>query len=169
MEIKYRSVQTNDAEALIEHIRSVGRETDFLSFDGDTFNISIEREQRFITRFLSSGYDYMIVALDGEKIVGNAAFEGERTKRYSHRCNLSISVLREYWGIGIGSVLMEMLIAEAKFRGFEIISLEVRADNDRAIELYRRFGFEIIGTYRSFFKINNEYFDAYYMNLYLKK
>lgn len=49
----------------------------------------------------------------------------------------------------------------------EIISLEVRSDNERAIKLYKKFGFEKIGIYKGFFKIDEEYIDFELMNLYM--
>ena len=165
--IEYREVSPRDAEALLLHVRTVGGETDFLSFGKDSFNISIEREARFINRFITSGRDYMIVALDGDKIVGNASLEGNKIERYKHRSTLSITVLKDYWGVGIGAELMKQLIDFARVREIKVISLEVRCDNERAIGLYKRFGFEEIGRYKAFFKVNNEHFDAYLMNLYL--
>ena len=51
MEIIYREAMTSDAQALLLHQSQVGNETDNLSFDGKTFNISPEKEARFIERF----------------------------------------------------------------------------------------------------------------------
>ena len=167
MEIIYREAMTSDASALLLHQSTVGDETDNLSFDGNTFNISPEKEARFIDRFSKSERDVMLVALDGEKIVGNGIIECERAKRYSHRATLSITVLRDYWGRGIGSRLMEMMIRFSREHNIHVVSLEVRADNDRAVALYKKFGFETIGLYKKFFKINGEYYDAFLMQLVL--
>ena len=41
----------------------------------------------------------------------------------------------------------------------QIVSLEVRSDNIAAIKLYEKFGFEKIGRFRGFFKINGEFID----------
>ena len=59
------------------------------------------------------------------------------------------------------------MIAFARGTGAEVISLEVRSDNDRAKALYRKFGFTSFGVFRKFFKLGEAYFDADYMNLYL--
>ena len=167
MGIIYREAYASDASALLLHQSRVGDETDNLSFDGNTFKISPEKEAKFIERFSRNERDVMLVALDGDEIVGNGIIETERAKRYSHRATLSITVLRNYWGQGIGSRLMQMMIDFSRAKGIAVISLEVRADNDRAVALYKKFGFETIGLYKSFFKINGEYHDAYLMQLLL--
>ena len=55
----------------------------------------------------------------------------------------------------------------SKAAGAEIISLEVRSDNTRAIKLYEKFGFEKISVFKEFFKIKGELVDFDLMNLYL--
>ncbi len=167
MEIKIRKAECSDAVALIEYIKTVGGETDNLSYGSDTFDISQKKEERFIERFSRGERDIMLVALDGEKIVANASLEANRVKRYSHRSELSITVLREYWGRGIGSRLLEEMIDFARFVGTEIIYLEARADNTRAVSLYKKFGFSENCKFEKFFKIDGKYYDAVLMTLYL--
>ena len=165
MSIVYREAVSSDATALLLHQSTVGGETENLSFDQYTFNISPEKEARFIERFAKGNRDIMLVALDGDKIVGNGIIECERAKRYSHRATLSITVVRDYWGQGIGTRLMEMMVEFSRNHGIDVISLEVRADNSRAIALYEKFGFDLIGTYKKFFKINDVFYDALLMQL----
>ena len=63
---------------------------------------------------------------------------------------------------------MDEMISFAQSVEIEIITLEVKTDNERAIRLYEKYGFEKFGTYRGFFKIDGRYYDADFMNLYLK-
>jgi len=56
----------------------------------------------------------------------------------------TIAVVPECEGMGIGSALLTELIAEGRRRRAADVLLEVRADNPRAQQLYRRFGFEQI-------------------------
>ncbi len=55
---------------------------------------------------------------------------------------LSIAVLPEYRGQGIGGQLLTRLL-EAARANFTGVSLSVQRDN-QAMELYRRFGFEVV-------------------------
>ena len=163
MNIEFREAKASDAEKMIELLKTVGGETDNLSFSSDTFNISPDREARFIERFSKSKNDIMLVALDGEKIVGNAVVERNKILRFSHRAEISITVLKDFWGQGIGSRLMQMMIDFAKSVGIEILYLEARADNTRAINLYKKYGFSELGIYERFFKIGSSYHDAVIM------
>ena len=165
MDFLIREVSGTDAAKMLHYNNIVGGETDFLSFGADTFNISPEKEACFLERFRNSKKDLMLVALDGDKIVANASVEGNRTKRYAHRAELSITVLRDYWGKGIGSELMDKLISFSKAKGYKSIYLDVRGDNERAISLYKKFGFEKIGVYNDYFNINGKYYPAILMVL----
>ena len=166
--IIYRKAVGDDAKGLLLHLSRVGGETDNLSYDQNTFSISEERERRFIEGFERSKTDVMFVAVLGDDVVGNAIVQRNRTKRYSHRAEISITVVKKYWGQGIGSQLMRMMIDFAKETGIEILYLEVRSDNTRAISLYEKFGFSRIGVYESFFKIGGKYHNADLMTLNLK-
>ena len=167
MKIEIREACGSDAEEMISYNKRVGSETDFLSFGENTFNIGIEKESRFLERFKKSGKDLMLVALDGEKIVANASIEGNKIARYSHTAELSITVLRDYWGQGIGTALMERMLSFSASNGYRSIHLEVRADNERAIALYLKFGFKEIGVYNDYFNVNGKFYDAKLMILYL--
>lgn len=73
----------------------------------------------------------------------------------------TIAVSDEFKGKGYGNVLMEHLIHEAKEALCERISLEVRVSNERAQNLYRKYGFENISIRRGYYEDNHE--DAYVM------
>ena len=165
MDIEIREVEERDARDLMNFLVAVGDETDNLSFSGSGLKLDEESEARFIKRFKSNKKNLMLIAeLDGE-IVGNASVERERVPRYSHRAELSVVVKKKYWGNGIGSRLLELLIDFCRNSGVEILYLEARADNARALDLYRKFGFSLIGNYKNFFKIDGKYYDAALMTL----
>lgn len=64
---------------------------------------------------------------------------------------------------GMGAAILEHLIAEARSRACEQLSLEARVSNTPAIALYERYGFVKMGLRRGFYKHPTE--DAYVMCL----
>lgn len=109
----------------------------------------------------------MLLALDGNEIIGNININVLTRNRLKHRAELSITVKKAYWNQGIGTELMKQAISQSKNKNIEVISLEVRCDNKSAIHLYEKYGFTKIGTFPKFLKIDNEYIDCDLMNLYL--
>jgi ribosomal-protein-alanine N-acetyltransferase len=63
----------------------------------------------------------------------------------------------------IGAKLMLSCAREAQQRGCKSILLEVRASNLAAQNLYRKFGFEVVGERKAYYQDNNE--DAFLMTV----
>jgi [ribosomal protein S18]-alanine N-acetyltransferase len=80
---------------------------------------------------------------------------------------LTIAVVTARWGHGIGSALLDRLLAEARRRGCTEVFLEVRADNTRAQRLYRWRGFADVGIRRSYYQPSGT--DAIVMRLDLRQ
>lgn len=168
MSILITKAAPEDAEEIIALLDTLGAETDNLSFGAEGLGISVEDERNFLAMREDSTTSVMFVAKKNGRIVGNASFNGLTRDRMKHRGEFAVSVLKCEWGQGIGSMLLEAVIDFAQNTArAEIISLEVRSDNTRAIKLYEKYGFEKIGHFKSFFKINGEYVDFDLMNLYL--
>jgi len=73
-------------------------------------------------------------------------------------------VLRKYWGLGIGTNLVETLIEWAKSSGIiKKINLRVRTDNTRAIRTYKRLGFAQEGVITREFFVYGQFYDAFFM------
>jgi [ribosomal protein S18]-alanine N-acetyltransferase len=53
---------------------------------------------------------------------------------------------------GLGAELLTGLLREAARRGARSMSLEVRADNEPAQALYRRFGFSVVGRRTAYYQ-----------------
>jgi RimJ/RimL family protein N-acetyltransferase len=77
-----------------------------------------------------------------------------------------MSVRKQYWGLGIGSLMLDTLIEWARANQIvKKINLRVRTDNQRAIRLYERKGFVIEGTSRKEILFYGSYFDHHWMGL----
>lgn len=64
-----------------------------------------------------------------------------------------IHILEQYRRQNLGSKLMQLLIDECKAGGNKYIYLYVDKNNIAAINLYHKLGFQIIDTYKHYFKM----------------
>lgn len=79
---------------------------------------------------------------------------------------MTIGVGKAHQRQGIAAALLQALVDEAKRQGASRMLLEVRVDNEPALALYQRFGFERIGLRKRYYQ--PEGIDAYTMSLDLK-
>lgn len=144
-----------DAKEILALMKIIGGESDNLSFDSSGLPVTEEEEQAFLAGIEHSSREAFFVARKNEEIVGTAHYTVFPKARMSHRGTIGICLRKSACGQGIGTMLMQTLLDFAKHTAHsEIVSLEVRSDNAGAIRLYKKFGFEKIGCFKGFFKIN---------------
>ncbi len=168
MSITIAKATPDDAKMLLQYLKTVGGETENLTFGSEGLPFSVEEEREFIKRCENSHDEILLVAKCDGKIVGDASLS-RLPRRMNHRGDLGIAVIKEFWNQGVGSLLLREIIEFAKDNDFEVIDLQVRSDNEAAIHLYKKFGFEKIGTHPAFFKVHGSYVPFDYMCLDLKK
>ena len=109
--------------------------------------------------------DVLLVAERDGEIVGAAGLlaPGIHARR-RHVMGLGISVAVRAQGQGVGTALMAALCDYAdRWVGVLRIELTVYTDNEVAIRLYRKFGFEIEGTGRGYALRDGSFVDAHAM------
>jgi RimJ/RimL family protein N-acetyltransferase len=115
----------------------------------DDYDYDTEEERYLIRRYRHLENCVLYLALIGKEIVGFLTLQGGALQRNRHVAQLGLAVAREHWGKGIGKQLMEQAVSWGQAHSeIRKISLLVYDDNDRAIRLYERFGFEHEGCLR---------------------
>jgi putative acetyltransferase len=106
----------------------------------------------------------LVAEIDGE-VVGTAGIHpAGLSPRRRHAMMLGISIAKTAQGKGAGTALMQALCDYAdRWAGVLRIELTVFPDNERAIALYRKFGFEIEGTHRAYALRDGKYVDTLFM------
>jgi ribosomal-protein-alanine N-acetyltransferase len=95
----------------------------------------------------------------GERL-GQVAVYGIVTVGAGESHILNICVSPQTQGRGYGRLMMEKLMDVAASHGAEMMILEVRPSNERAIELYRKLGFNEIGLRKGYYPAKNGREDA---------
>lgn len=137
-----RNGTEEDGQALLETFVLTHRQTDFLTTYPEELSFTPEQEAAFLKRKADSDCEIELVAeLDG-RIVGSAGIERVRAaEKVRHRASFGVSIEKASWGLGIGRALTEACIACAGKAGYRQLELEVVAENERALALYRSLGF----------------------------
>ena len=108
---------------------------------------------------------YLVAEREGD-VVGYAFLQPLHLQAICHVAQLHIGVRKGFQGKGIGTELMEALIAWAKQSAIiEKIELNVRASNSRAIALYKKMGFHEEGRLKKRIKVKDGYIDDLLMAL----
>jgi [ribosomal protein S18]-alanine N-acetyltransferase len=117
----------------------VGIETDAFSspWSAGTFESLLDRP----------GLELLVMEHESEGVIGYAVLwcvldQGELA---------NVAVTPRLRGRGLGRHLLARVLEVARERGIETMFLEVRASNERALELYRSFGFSDVGRRKGYY------------------
>jgi len=123
---------------------------------------SLESVREQLTK--SGAGDHLLVAeIEGE-VVGVIGLHTSSRPRVNHKAEVGMMVRDDWKGKGVGAALMQAVIELAdKWLNLTRIELTVFTDNESAIALYRKFGFEIEGTLRKYAFRDGEFVDAFAM------
>lgn len=164
--VTIREVTKSDAINIIKYLDKVSCESDFLTFGEGEFEMSAKEEERFIENVLEKENHLFIVAAMGNEIIGTLSFAAGSRKRVAHVGEFGMSVIKEYWGCGVGTKLITHLLTWGRISGkIRKINLRVRSDNERAIGLYKKMGFEEEGLRKRDLFVNDKFYDTLLMGL----
>ena len=158
MEITIRTADPSDAEAILKCYTAplAARNTLQIPYR------SLESVREQLTK--SGAGDHLLVAeIEGE-VVGVIGLHTSSRPRVNHKAEVGMMVRDDWKGKGVGAALMQAVIELAdKWLNLTRIELSVFTDNESAIALYRKFGFEIEGTLRKYAFRDGEFVDAFAM------
>jgi [ribosomal protein S18]-alanine N-acetyltransferase len=92
------------------------------------------------------GADLYCIEVEGDLVVGYGMLRGWDAG--FDIPSLGIAIGGEYQGRGLGTLLMSFLHAAARARGAAAVRLRVAPENEVAISMYRRLGYQFVGTER---------------------
>ncbi len=154
----------DDAKAILENINLVCREQVYLLLDEVPRDLA--REEAWLSGF-DGERNVLIVAADGQAIVGQADCHGGTHSKDRHTGLLGI-VIRDGWReAGLGRTLLMRILEWMRARGFRKAVLSVFSTNLRARRLYDSLGFRVEGVRSRMYVIGSEYVDDVIMGLWL--
>ena len=157
-EIVIRHAEVGDAEALHQIYNQPTPQRDTLHIPHSPLAAWTER----LTQ-PKSGSRNLVACIDGV-VVGQLMLTVEPSPRRSHVATFGIGVHSNYHGRGVASALMVAMtdLCDNWLR-IDRTELTVFVDNESAVAVYRKFGFEIEGTGKNYALRDGKYVDAYFM------
>lgn len=144
-----------------------------LKEDPHAFSVSFEEYQPntefwwmgYINPFLYNNSQEMFLAYEDKKFAGMIGITYDNKERKKHIGSFVwFYVKKEFRGKGIGKKLLEEALAKLdKNLSIQKIALLVVETQESAIELYKKFGFEINGTLKKELKFGPEFFNVLVM------
>lgn len=157
-----------DASNMFNYLNRIAGESDNLLFGKDSIEIKNLDQEEFIKKFNEEKNSLMLLGFIDNRLVSIGNIKAEEKERISHNSSVGISVLKDFWKMGIGSSIMNELIDFAKKNNItKIIHLGVKEENDNAVGLYKKLGFKEIGCNKNYFKIDNIFYNQILMDLYI--
>lgn len=154
-----------DAEALISTIKEYLRDSPCIPLLPHEFRYTVEEEQQLIRKFIEQENSLFLVAVHAGEIIGNIDVTGNQRAMMKHTAMIGMGMLKAWRRSGLGTLFMEQVLQWAQCNPvLEQLWLEVYAENEAALQLYRKAGFEEKGRFNAFFKHNGIYSDKIIMN-----
>lgn len=144
-----------DAQAMIDYLAALSRETDFVLRNPEECNDTLEQEQAFLQACCDSEASCMIVCEVEGEVAGNCQLKLNTRMKVRHRAEVAIGLTQKFWGLGIGTALFEEMIALAHERGVEQLELTHVEGNDRAHGLYEKMGFHTAAVLPDAFRLRD--------------
>ena len=143
MEIKIRSYQIEDTQAILEIVNyNILNSTALYDYEPRT----LENQIAIFDDKLKKGFP-IIVATENEIVVGFGYYSEFRFREaYKFTVEHSVYAHPNHIGKGIGKLILENLIHLAKAQNLHTMIGVIDAENQSSIEFHKKFGFEIAGT-----------------------
>ncbi|SHF09472.1 GNAT family N-acetyltransferase [Alkalibacter saccharofermentans] len=164
MDLYIRPIQLEDAKEINNLRRMEGIMENIMGLPSET----VMDSKGYIAKEDSLRHQFVAVLKkdrSNEVIVGTAGLHLNELPRKRHSATIGIMVHTEYQGMGIGKQLMNAVLDVAdNWLMLTRIELEVFADNEKAINLYQKLGFNVEGVKKKAAIRNGRYADEMLMS-----
>ncbi|MEK7075258.1 MAG: GNAT family N-acetyltransferase, partial [Patescibacteria group bacterium] len=147
LDILLRYPKSGDAKSMCDYINILSKEKTYITWQGE--KLKLKDEEKYLNDQLErikNKETVQLLIFVNNKLSGISSIDlGKRIQ--SHIGNFGISIAKEFRGKGLGKLLMKNVLDQAttNIRDLKIITLEVFAENKRAMSIYENFGFKKYG------------------------
>lgn len=168
-EILLRHVEVPDAPRVIEFVQGFVYDSEYVPLSEGEFNPTMAEEEQILSNYVERTNSLFLVAEADGKLVANINVDGNQRKILRHTAVFGMGMHKEWQSCGLGTAILSAAIEWArKNPELETLFLQVYAENEAGLALYRKMGFTEHGRLPNFFKQNGRYHDEISMYLSVK-
>lgn len=170
-ELIIRRPEHNDAADLLASFQRLTRETDYLLFTrSESMELDIASEEDYIQSYLDNPNQLLLVAIVQNQIIGSINVNHSGLHKKAHTAEIGIAVEKQWNNMGIGRRLLTAMLRWTESRNaLRMVYLHVFSTNEKAMQLYRNFGFMECGRLpNAILQKDGNYVDLVTMYLELK-
>ena len=161
--IIFRNIEKVDTESLWNMMNQLDYETKFMLYEPGERVKNLARLQGTVDNAVN-GNDLCYLAVDGNEIIGYIVAQIGNVRKTKHSAYIVIGIREKYRNRGIGTEFFKKINEWAEEKNLVRLELTVICNNEIALNLYKKNGFEIEGIKRKAMYIDGEYVDEYYMS-----
>lgn len=157
-----REIRGADGDAFWEMQSNLDKETKYMLFEPDERPKNLNLINNLIQNSLE-GKNLLLVAEDGEEIVGFISAQRGTLNRVKHTAYIVVGIRKAFQGKGIGKEFFKRLDLWAKDKGITRLELTVMCPNTVAKTLYEKNSFVVEGIKKNSMIVDGKYVDEFYM------
>jgi len=160
-----RQATESDAESFLDLWDALDTETEFMLFEPNERQATLESQKTRLAKAYNSE-NLRLLALEdsSENIIAGFCFGGRRTNtRDKHSLHVVVGIRQKYTGNGWGFKLLTELEQWAQSVGVSRLDLSVMVNNNQAIALYKKCGYQIEGTKKNAVLLRSGFVDEHIM------
>ncbi len=151
----FRSPRPDDAEAMLEYLKTCAAQTPFILREPEECTETPQDEAQYLSALIASPQRLMIVCEIQGEIAGNCQLSFNSRRKTRHRGSVAIALVKQYWGLGIGTAMFHEMIEIARRQGLLQLELEFIEGNRRGQALYEKMGFHIVGSRPNAYRLSD--------------
>ncbi|MBR3100043.1 MAG: GNAT family N-acetyltransferase [Clostridia bacterium] len=152
-----RSPREEDIQGVLDYLRISAGETEFiLRYPEECDRYTWENEKELFEKNNAAPDRAMIVCIVDGRVAGNCIIAFGSNLKTRHQGSVAIALIKEFWGLGIGTRMFEEMIRIAEENPYALqLKLEFVDGNTRARALYEKMGFRITGINPDAIRLKN--------------
>ncbi len=160
IEVTIRQARENDLTGLVGAIREALADKTYI--EGETLADIVESENVLLRHNDLMKRVFFVATVHGD-VVGWTHINSPELEKLEHTAELTVGVINEYRGHGIGSKLLDRGVDWALDHDYEKLYNSVPSSNEDAIEFLESRGWDTEAVRKKHYRINGEYVDEVMM------